>query len=193
MEWAIPIQTFLPKYVCLGSFQANSKQLLPFSYQDGSYTFTSLCILLPTLNVKSYDPATGRLILSLAGNHATQQKLHQFQELLFTNLSRMQRTWFPTEPEKDVREIRAGFQPFLDGTSLHLYCPVLPTQNEIQYYAGGQWTRGAPESMDSVFAVGKPIRLALRMYGVSFHQHPITRVWTGRFRLQHRILAVYAD
>ena len=193
MEWAIPIQTFDPKHVRLGSFQASSKQLLPLSYQDGSFTFTSLCILLPTLNVKSYEASTGRLILSLAGNHATQQKLQQFQELLFTSLGRLQRSWFPTEPEKDVREIRAGFQAFLDGTSLHLYCPVSPAQNDIQYYAGEQWTRGAPESIETVFAVGKPIRLALRIYGISFHQHPVTRVWTGRFRLQHRIVAIYAD
>lgn len=205
MEWAIPIQSFDPKHVRLGTFHTNPKQLVPLSYQDGTTTFLSLCILLPTLNVRSYDAATGRLVLSLTGNSSTQAKLQQFQELLFSSVARLQGTWFPSETEKEVRDIRAGFQSFLDGSSLHLYCPISGgagggsgsgsgTTTDIQFYSGGTWTRGAPPApATDIFATGAPIRLVIRIQGLSFHQHPVTGVWTGRFRLQHRIVAVYTD
>jgi hypothetical protein len=195
MEWAIPIQTFTPNHVRLGSFHPTVKHIIPLSYQEGPYTFTSLNILLPTVHVKSYEPATGRLVLSLQANHSTQQKLQQFQELLITSVTRNQKQWFPGEAEKGAREIRDGFQPFLDGNALHLYCPIhSAAHNEIQYYSGGVgWTRGTPPPGLGGFAVGAPIRLALRIYGISFHQHPLTKAWTGRFRLQHRIVAMYSD
>jgi hypothetical protein len=203
MEWAIPIQTFDPKHVRLGTFHTSPKQIVPLSYQDGQLTFLSLCILLPTLNVRSYDAATGRLVLSLAGNSSTQAKLQQFQELLFSSVARLQGSWFPSEAEKDVREVRAGFQSFLDGSSLHLYCPILgaggaggssAAPTDIQFYSNGTWTRGAPpSSATDIFSTGAPIRLVIRIQGLSFHQHSVTGVWTGRFRLQHRIVAVYAD
>ena len=225
MEWAIPIQTFDPKHVRLGTFHNSPKQLVPLSYQDGPLSFLSLCILLPTLNVRSYDASTGRLVLSLAGNASTQAKLQQFQELLFSSVARLQGSWFTSEAEKEVREVRAGFQSFLDGSSLHLYCPISGggsggsgggggsggsgggggsggsggsgsssgTTTDIQFYSNGTWTRGAPSASADIFSAGTPIRLVIRIQGLSFHQHPVTGAWTGRFRLQHRIVAVYAD
>jgi len=214
MEWAIPIQTFDPKHVRLGTFHNSPKQLVPLSYQDGPLSFLSLCILLPTLNVRSYDPSTGRLVLSLVGNASTQAKLQQFQELLFSSVARLQGSWFTSEAEKDVREVRGGFQSFLDGSSLHLYCPISGggggggaggggggvgggggsgITTDIQFYSNGTWTRGAPAASADIFSAGTPIRLVIRIQGLSFHQHPVTGAWTGRFRLQHRIVAVYAD
>lgn len=199
MEWTIPIQAFEPTRVGIGSFQVSSKQLVPLSYQDGPYKFSSLNLLLPTLNVKSYDPASGRLILSMAGNVMTQSKLTHFQDLLFTNITRMQDQWFPNEPRKELRDVRKGFQPFLDASCLYLYCPVGTGHSgtgshDIQYYSKGVWTQGAPASVATAdfFEVGRPIRIAIRIYGLSFQQHPITSMWTGKFRLQHKVLAIYA-
>lgn len=196
MEWTIPIQSFEPKHATIGPFHRNSKNLLSLSYSDGPFSFLSLCLLLPTLNVKSYEAATGRLVLSLAGNTATQFKLQQFQELLFHAIQQSAPAWFPSVPEKDLHEIRAGFQPFLEGSMLHLYCPAHATgagnsSSDIHFYSKGEWTRGIPAGLTDPFPVGAPIRLAVRIFGISFHLHPITGIWTGRFRLQHRIVAIY--
>ena len=203
MEWAIPIQAFDPKHVGIGSFQGASKQLVPLSYQDGHYRFSSLNLLLPTLSIKSYDSSTGRLVLSMGGNTMTQTKLAHFQELLFNNITRLQEQWFPNEPRKELRDVRKGFQPFLDATSLYLYCPVAGhsglAAHDIHYYSKGAWTQGVPDTggnpevISAFFEVGKPIRIAIRIYGLSFHQHPITSMWTGKFRLQHKVLAIYTD
>jgi hypothetical protein len=201
MEWTIPIQNFNPKHVHIGPFHRNSKNLLSLAYEDAQFSFLSLCLLLPTLNVKSYDPSTGRLALSLAGNTATQFKLQQFQELLFHAIQQNAATWFPPaqgQSDKDLHEIRAGFQPFLEGSMLHLYCPATHTatgnsSSDIHFYSKGAWTRGVPAGLTDPFPVGTPIRLAVRIFGISFHLHPVTGVWTGRFRLQHRIVAIYTD
>ncbi len=201
MEWTIPIQNFNPKNVQIGPFHRNSKNLLSVAYKEDEFSFFSLCLLLPTLNVKSYDMATGRLVLSLAGNTATQSKLQQFQELLFQAIQHQASTWFPSSPshvapaERDIQEIRAGFQPFLEGSILHLYCPVhhIPPSSEIHFYSKGVWSRGIPAGLADPFPVGAPIRLAVRIFGISFHLHPVTGMWTGRFRLQHRIVAIYTD
>ena len=206
MEWAIPIQSFDPKHVGLGSFQATSKQLVPLSYQEGPYRFSSLNLLWPTLNVKSYDPPSGRLVLSMTGNTMTQTKLNYFQELLFTNITRLQDQWFPSEPKKDLRDIRKGFQPFLDSTNLYLYCPTpnatggvaggTVSTHDIQYYSNGVWSQGSPPASRTTaefFEVGKPIRIAIRICGLSFQQHAISGMWTGKFRLQHKLLAIYSD
>jgi hypothetical protein len=135
----------------------------------------------------------------MSGNAMTQSKINHFQELIFTNIARLQEQWFPNESKKDLKDIRKGFQPFLDMTNLYLYCPTAShstgSGHDIQYYSKGLWSHGAPATTTTAefFEVGKPIRIAIRIYGLSFHQHAITGMWTGKFRLQHKLLAIYAD
>ena len=194
MEFTIPIQQFLPQHVRVGPLSRAVKPMSPLSYHDGVNSFLSLTLLLPALVIKSYDATTGRLALSLAGHASTLTKIQALQDLLISSTIHSQRIWFPSERVKENEEVRAGFQPFLEHTTLHLYCPVSAVggvgaaQNDVQVYAKGVWMRGI--TSPSLFVEGSTVRTAIRIQGISVHRHPISGMWTGKFRLQHRILAM---
>ena len=117
-------------------------------------------------------------------------KLQGFQEMLINSVHANQRAWFPSARPSDKEDIKHGFQPFVDGGCIQLYCPSssVGISNEINTYSGKTWTRGMISS--SMFSAGKGVRLAIKIQGLSFHQHPMTKAWTGKFRLQHRISAI---
>jgi hypothetical protein len=193
MEFTIPIQQFSTHHVRIGAISRAAKPMAPLSYHDGVNHFLSLTLLLPSLTIKSYDSTTGRLALSLTGHAGASAKIQALQELLISSTIQSQRVWFPSERPKESEEVRAGFQPFLDHTTLHLYCPVASAgpssiQNDVQVYSKGAWVRGV--TSPSVFVEGAHVRVAIRVQGISFHRHPVTGMWTGKFRVQHRILAM---
>ena len=195
MEWTIPIQTFETSKVRLGQMSRSHKPIVPLAYVDGELHFNTLSLLLPIQHVKSYDPASGRLVLSLTNVSSTLTKLQSLQDTLLAAVKNQQTSWFPGERMRTAEEVRDGYQPMIEHTNLHLYCPMNGVtgtgnhaQNEIQIFSNGVWTKG--KFHPSLFSSGAPIRIALRIQGISFHQHPVSGMWTGKFRLQHRILAI---
>jgi hypothetical protein len=189
MEWAIPLQNFEVSKTQLGAPSQGTKLMSPLSYVDEGITFTTLTLLLPSLAVKNYDAATGRLQISLQGAGVA-TKLQEFQEMLIQSVYANQRGWFPGERVVDKENIRLGFQPFVEKSSIHLYCPSSPAgpPNEIYSYVKKEWVRGTISP--TLLAAGKTVRLGIKFQGVSYHQHPLSKVWTGKFRLQHRIVAI---
>jgi len=171
--------------------------MAPISYHSAEVdaTFMSLSLLLPVLPVRSYDPATSRLQISLepAAATATAYKLQALQTTLLKRILSQQSGWFSPDRTRTAEELRAGFQPMIENGCLTLYCPsaTAGATNDVQVYSGGNWTRGISSS--AMLAPGKQIRLAIRIQGVSFHQHPVSGAWTGKFRLQHRILAIMLE
>jgi len=193
MEWTIPIQSFDPTKVRISTITRGHKPMSAMSYVDGELNFSSLSILLPHLTIKGYESDTGKLTLSLQGHQSVSSKLSALQSLMLNTTQSNYSSWFPGERERGYEELVAMFQPLVSHGSLHLYCPVSNTNsfNDIHMYSGqGGWTRGTSLS---TFTVGKSVRLAVRLQGISFHQHPISKTWTGKSRVQHRILAMYVD
>jgi hypothetical protein len=194
MEWVVPIQTFEPPRVRIGQITSSPKRLVPISYADGEIAFNGISVLLPALPVKSYDAASGRLTLSLSGQAATAAKLQTLQDSMLVAVRNMQAAWFPGEKIRGLEEIRSGFQPLIEGGALHLYCPCIQSSvvaNDISIYDGDAgWAHTKPTA--KLFAVGKMLRLAIKLHSLSFHQHTGNNMWTGRFRFQHRLLAVMA-
>jgi hypothetical protein len=191
MEMIIPIQSFETAKVRLGHLGYAFKSIVPLSYSDGEIHFTNLPILFPMLSVKSYDSHTGHLVLSLTAATMVASKLQSLQETLLAAVKNQQVNWFERERYKSVEELRDGFQPIVEHGNLHLYCPLSNINgvgNDVQIYSKGVWTRGG--LYPSFFTPGTPIRVAIRIQGLSFHRHPITGIWTGKFRLQHRVLAI---
>jgi hypothetical protein len=189
MEWTIPLHNLDISKISIAKPSQGSKLISPISYTEDPASFYTLSILLPLLPVKSYDASSGRLQISLQGQNVL-SKLQQFQEMIISTVHANQATWFVGEKISDKEDIRHGFQPFIEHGLLNVYCPCL-TPNEIYNYTGKQWTRGALQP--SMFSTGRLMRLAIKFQGVSFHQHPISRIWTGKFRLQHRIMAIMTN
>lgn len=191
MEMTIPIQSFETTKVRLGHLGYASRSMIPLSYSDGEFHFTNLPILFPMLAVKSYDSHTGHLVLSLTGATMVATKLQSLQETLLAAVKTQQGSWFERERYKSMEELRDGFQPIVEHGNLHLYCPLSSMSgvaNDVQIYSKGVWTKGG--LYPTFFTPGVPMRVAIRIQGISFHRHPISGIWTGKFRLQHRVLAI---
>jgi hypothetical protein len=192
MEWTIPIQTVDISKIQIGQIYNNHKPMAPLSYCDGELRFPSVSLLLPMTRIQSYEPATGKLVLAFTTGDQTSTKLTNLQEMLLASVYSRQTLLFKGGPSRTSDELRAGFQTILDGNLLKLYCPsgLSAPQgiHDLPIYTKGAWTRGLRAG---VLTEGAHIRLALRVQGISFHLHPVTQMWTGKFRLQHRITCVF--
>ncbi len=180
----------------MGQMNRSTKPLLPFSYTvSPEIHLPCLEILLPALPVKFYEPGTGRLVLSLprAGTTAarkTSSKLQSFQEHLIQCVNSHHTSWQFVDRELELHQIRDGFQSFLEGTDLHLYCPqASQTTPDMMLLEEGTWKRGPP----STLAPGTSLRILLRIQGLSFQLLPNSATWKGKYRLQHRILAMMLE
>lgn len=197
MEWAIPLQKLEVGKVNIGNIINGAKPLVPLSYIDGQIQFPSLTLILPPLNIKSYEEKSGKLDISLRENSHVNHKLQALQNTLFTVVFSHQRIWFPNQ-NKELAELQRLFQPLLDSDILHLYCPILDekknTNEKIQIFRNEQGKIKHYEGMkENLLKPGDTVRVALRIQGLSFHNNPVTNQWSGKFRLQHRILALYIN
>lgn len=200
MEWAIPLQKLEVGKVNIGNIINGAKPLVPLSYIDGQIQFPTLTLILPPLHVKTYDEKTGKLDISLRENSQVNHKLQALQNNLFTIVFSQQRIWFPNQ-NKDLVELQRLFQPLLDSDTLHLYCPILDekkstnnTNEKIQIFRTEHGAVKHYEGMkENLLKPGDTIRVAFRVQGLSFHNNPVSGQWSGKFRLQHRILALYIN
>ncbi len=196
MEWCIPIQTLQVDHVQLGTLTRGLKPILPLAYKESDFQFPALSVLLPTLPIKSYDPASGRLVLSLSGEGFPMQtlyKLQTLQDMVLNAVSLNYRAWFPGIMRKP-QDLRQGFQPMILGQELHLYCPIYEAMAQpIPLFIGGSWVSGKPKP--GSLKAGMRVRVAFRLYGISFHIGNLNtpgrkQEWSGKFRLQHKIIGV---
>jgi hypothetical protein len=198
MEWVIPLQKLEVNKVQMGSFINGAKPLVPLSYVDGEIQFPSLSLLLPHLTVKSYDPQSGKLALSLRDSTGVQNKLQALQITLLSAVLAHQSAWF-NQPRRELPELQALFQPMIEGDVLHLYCPVSVQDKKnggvdsIMVYRS---EKGGPVLSShglrpAYLQPGDSLRVSLRIQGLSFHNHPTFAEWTGKFRLQHKIIALF--
>ena len=189
MEWSIPIQKLEVGKVHTAALQQSAKPLSPLNYQDGPFVLQHLNILLPPLPVKEYEAQTGKLVLNLGEHTTTAAKLLALQDFLLSSVYHQQRGLFP-DSNRTRDQSQTLFQPFLESQSLYLYCPLQNQEKKhfLNIWKHGEWKRlTEPELIQK----GDMIRVALRMQGISYQMNPHTNSWTGRFRVQHRILCMY--
>jgi len=190
MEWTIPAQTFVTGNVQIGAPSKSQKPTATLSYKDEEVNLPCFSTLLPPLPIKSYDSETGKLVLSLTTVPAILTKFIALQTRILQTIQANYSTWFPSERQRSMDETAASFQPLIQNNSINLYCPMVTTGsfNEISVWSGAAWSKGVIPP--GLLVPGKLVRAAIRLQSISFHQHPVTKALTGRFRIQHRILAL---
>jgi len=185
IEMTLPVQSIDTTNIQLGNIVKGAKLVSSISYTHPISTMPSLSILLPIMPVHSYDPVSGHLILQIT-DVSNMKRLNAIQDSILKLIRANQRTWFPEfKPRGD--DMRTGFQPMVEGNLLHVYCPLSTGGPYDIHLYNNEWSRGTRGQIK----VGQNIRAVLRIQGVSFHQNALTGVWTGKFRLQHRILSLY--
>jgi hypothetical protein len=195
MEWTIPAQSFIAEQIQISPPNVHQKPIAALGYLDPTehITFPCLSLLLPPLPIKSYSSDTGKLVLSLVGVPNILTNFIALQTRILQTIHSNYTTWFPSERQRSLEEITASFQPLIQNNSIHLYCPLhtVGSFNEISIYSDTSWSKGIIPP--SLLVSGKMIRAAIRLQSISFHQHPVTKALTGRFRVQHRILALFTS
>jgi hypothetical protein len=194
MEWCVPLQKLEVTKIVLGNLQTRphreTKPIAPLGYIDGAMVMPVLTVLLPHLVVDSYNSADGRLDLLLDSPQSI-GKLTSIQSGLITSLTNSQHSWFGAK-KYSQSEINDFFQPMIEGNKLHLYCPSTLVEKRkgtgvIKIWKEGSWIEGVRPGL---FTPGQRIRVALQIQGISL-QLTGDSVWTGRSRLQHRILGIF--
>lgn len=186
MEWLIPTQTLQVENIQLGTLIQTSKPLVPLAYKDRDIHFSSLSVLLPSLTIKHFDKTTGQLVLSLDNSPAA-QKLTLIQEMLVSAVSLHHKDWFPSR--KAPVDVKLGFQSMIRGAEIHLYCPVhSEIMQSVPFFCDGGWspTGIQKDRLES----GMRIRVAIRIQGISFLLHQNSDIWSGKYRIQHKILGI---
>jgi hypothetical protein len=189
MEWTIPIQKLDLSKICPGAFQHSTKPLTPLEYRDGFANFKHLNILLPPLMIRDYDGTTGKLSLHLPEQSLIYQKLVNLQDSLLLLVHQHQKTWF-SDSNRTKEQIQNLFQPFVEGNSLQLYCPL---QSQEKKFFLHLWKENSWKKLVSpgLLQKGDVIRVAIRLQGISYQTNTTSGMWTGRFRVQHRIMCIY--
>lgn len=191
MELAVPLQRLTCANIEISSPYKYQKPMASLSYKDDEITLPCLSILLPALSIKSYDTETGKLSLSLTPYPQLLAKLQAFQLKMVQTIYENYTTWFPLEQARTMDDTHGSLQPLIANNCIHLYCPLVTVGsfNEISIFSDGSWSKGTIPP--SLLVAGKQVRIGVRLQGISFHQHPLTRKLTGRSRVQHRILVIY--
>lgn len=184
MEWFLPIQKMTVGNIVLSP--PGARGLAALSYNDGAtFCHPSLSIVIPPLPVKSYDSSSGRLVLDTSSNHLLSLKLQMLQDMLQEAIQYNQTGWFSTTYR--VEDIRNGFQPIYEDSSLILHCSLRHAQDTcLPVWSPSGWK--AAEEDD--FMVGAKVRIAMKIQGISFLFRNEQNTWTSKSRVQHRIIGV---
>ena len=194
MEWCVPLQKLEINKISVGSLitrvNREKKPMVPLSYVDGQVTMPVLTILLPHLIIDSYNPANGRLELAMMTNWIA-SKLTAIQTSLLEVICASQVAWFGTS-KFSREEVYRLFQPMVEGNKLHLYCPSTLQEkrkgmNGIRIWRDGVWVE---DVQPGVLTRGQIVRVTLQIQGMSLQMGINDTSWTGRARLQHRILGI---
>lgn len=194
MEWCVPLQKLEINKISVGSLitrvNREKKPMVPLSYVDGQVTMPVLTILLPHLIIDSYNPANGRLELAMMTNWVS-SKLTAIQTSLLEVICASQVAWFGTS-KFSREEVYRLFQPMVEGNKLHLYCPSTLQEkrkgmNGIRIWKDGVWVE---DVQPGFLARGQVVRVTLQIQGMSLQMGINDTSWTGRARLQHRILGI---
>ena len=194
MEWCVPLQKLEINKISVGSLitrvNREKKPMVPLSYVDGQVTMPVLTILLPHLIIDSYNPANGRLELAMMKNWIA-SKLTAIQTSLLEVICASQVAWFGTS-KFSREEVYRLFQPMVEGNKLHLYCPSTLQEkrkgmNGIRIWKDGVWVE---DVQPGFLARGQVVRVTLQIQGMSLQMGINDTSWTGRARLQHRILVI---
>jgi hypothetical protein len=196
MEWQLPIQKVEIGNINIGSPWAREhrreyeqKPMAPLSYFGTQFRIPFVSLLFPPLPVVEYNANTGKLVLDMSGTSLACIKMNTFQETLIGAIVYHQHGWFKSNFSRD--DVKGGFQPIFNENKLSLYCPSASGQTQsavrgIPIYVGGAWkTSFSAEDL----AVGRRIRVAVKIHGISFLNSQ-DGTWSGRCRLQHRILGM---
>lgn len=194
MEWCIPLQKMEVGKIRIGNLtnkvHREKKPLAPLAYLDGQMIMPVFSLLLPHLTVDSYNASTGRLDL-LIDSPWIINKLQAIQTSLINAVNQSQQSWFGNR-SFTLTDISSLFQPMIEGNKLHLYCPSTLVEKRkgggsIKIWKDDSWIDGVRPGL---LVPGQRIRVALQIQGVSLQIGNTDDEWTGRCRLQHRIMGI---
>jgi hypothetical protein len=199
MEWQLPIQKVEIGNINIGSPWARlshgegaQKPMAPLSYFGTQFRLPFVSLIFPPLPVIEYNASTGKLVLDMFESSLASIKLNTLQDTIVNAISYHQAGWFKSEFSKD--DIVRGFQPIIQDNHLHLHCPSSASpsgaslSSGISIFKDGEWKKLSADDLK----LGTRVRVAVKIHGISFLNRNDGDKWSGKCRLQHRILGFIA-
>jgi hypothetical protein len=195
MEWQLPIQKVEIGNINIGSPWARlshgdgaQKPMAPLSYFGTQFRLPFVSLVFPPLPVIEYNSVTGKLVLDMFESSLASIKLNTLQDTIVNAIAYHQAGWFKSEFSKE--EIVRGFQPIIQDNHLHLHCPSSSEHmRSIPIFKDGVWKKFSADDLK----LGTRIRVAVKIHGISFlNRNDGDMKWSGKCRLQHRILGFIA-
>ena len=199
MEWQLPIQKVEIGNINIGSPWARlshgegaQKPMAPLSYFGTQFRLPFVSLIFPPLPVIEYNASTGKLVLDMFESSLASIKLNTLQDTIVNAISYHQAGWFKSEFSKD--DIVRGFQPIIQDNHLHLHCPSSASpsgaslSSGISIFKDGEWKKLSADDLK----LGTRVRVAVKIHGISYLNRNDGDKWSGKCRLQHRILGFIA-
>jgi len=192
------------------------KPMAPLSYFGTQFRLPFVSLIFPPLPVIEYNSTTGKLVLDMFETSLASIKLNTLQDTIVNAIAYHQAGWFKSEFSKE--DIVRGFQPIIQDNHLHLHCPLSVSEHmrSIPIFKDGVWKKSF--SADDL-KLGTRVRVAVKIHGISFlsksssasaslslsqpssDSRSVSKSaggndgdmkWSGKCRLQHRILGFIA-
>jgi hypothetical protein len=122
---------------------------------------------------------------------AIHSQLRKFQDAVHTYMTFNHTLWFP-DISYTAEQLDAQFQKCVSQNVLILYCPTFADLSDtslkpiIPVFCGKNYCE---KLISSNLCMDKTVQFAIKITGISLQMD--NRKWTGKFRLQHKIHAVY--
>jgi hypothetical protein len=191
MELAVPLEKFNPTNVHYDASQVHTKSFITFSYSDDMINLSNIILLLPPTRIISYQSSTGKLILDMKEHTAIHSHLRKFQEDVYKYILSNHKIWFP-EKLYTAEQLDTQFQKCVSQNVLILYCPTFADLSDtsakpiIPVFCGADYCE---KLISANLVMGQTVQFAIKITGISLQME--NRQWTGKYRLQHKIHAVY--
>ncbi len=166
-ECSIPLAAVEASHLKLETNRNGKTPYGRLKYSDQLLQLDPFTIVTPAFPILKYDNVKGRVDLDLAADPASLTKFETIQDALISLLQQQQYEWFHSNTLTH-EDVRAQFQPFLQGTVLSIYLStLLRSAKPICVWNGTGWSN---QLTQSTFPNGKSIRLILRLTGIQSFQ-----------------------
>jgi hypothetical protein len=209
MEWQLPVQKLEVGSIYIASpwlrdtkVDHKTNPMSTLSYIGSQFRMPSLSILFPPLPIVEYVPSAGRLVIDISETSLACTKLAAFQETILQSILCHQSAWFGTK--YSIEEIRSKYTPIYKDNRLIFHCPITTYSGSAgaPIYANGEWN-----TPHTYLKPGMRVRIAVKMHGLSYlynkpnhvnllaevpegMQLDTTPVWSGKTRIQHKIMGI---
>jgi hypothetical protein len=159
----MPLTAIEPSSLALEINKSGKTPYGKIKYSNTVLQLEPFSVITPSFPILKYDSTRGRIDFDLACDMQSCTKFKAIQDHLINLLYQQQYDWFQSH-SITLDDVRAKFQPFLQGTVLSIYLSTLLRSGKpIWIWKSNTWSTTLKPG---VLQAGQSVRLLLRLSGI---------------------------